>query len=239
MISLLPFGMTRLMRYAIYFAPCENSGLWQAGCRWLGRDAASDTEMEQPGVPGMESATVRELTTAPRRYGFHATLKAPFRLTGDASPGVFLATVADFARRRKPFRIPRLKVERLGSFLALQIEESCEDLQLLASDCVREFDPFRAAESASDQARRAEGLGVRQRAHLETWGYPYVMDQWRFHMTLTNALGDSQLSILKGFLGDWFARVVVEPVWVRDLCVYVETAPGSNLTIAGRFPLSG
>ena len=170
------------MRYAIYFAPRENSALWMAGCRWLGRDAINDAELEQPAVPDMEATIVRKLTVAPRRYGFHATLKAPFRLISVASPGVLLDAVADFANRHKAFYLPELKVGQFGSFLALQISEPCQNLQTLAAACVSEFDRFRAAESVSDQARRAKGLDERQRAHLENWGYPYVMDQWRFHI---------------------------------------------------------
>ena len=227
------------MRYAIYFAPRENSALWLAGCQWLGRDATNDAALEQPAVSDMEATIVRELTAAPRRYGFHATLKAPFRLIGGTRPSVLLDAVADFANRHKAIYLPALKVGKLGSFLALHIPGSCEDLQMLAATCVREFDRFRVPESISDQERRAEGLDERQRAHLENWGYPYVMDQWRFHMTLTNALTNAQVPILEAFLGDWFAPVLAEPVSLQDLCVYVEPEPGSNFIIAGRFPLTG
>jgi hypothetical protein len=132
-----------------------------------------------------------------------------------------------------------MEVRKLGSFLALQMPVPCVDLQTLAAACVSEFDCFRAPESVSDKARRTKGLDERQRAHLDNWGYPYVMDQWRFHMTLTNALHDSQMGILENFLNDWFAPVLAEPVWVQDLCVYVEPEPGSNFSVAGRFPLKG
>lgn len=227
------------MRYAIYFTPRENSALWRAGCRWLGRDAIKDAELEQPDVPAVEAVIVRELTAAPRRYGFHATLKAPFRLISGTSEGVLLDAVTDFADRGKPFCLPDLIVGKLGSFLALQSCDSCEELQMLAAACVSEFDRFREPESVNDQARRADGLDERQRAYLENWGYPYVMDQWRFHMTLTKALPDSQLPILEGFLNDWFAPALAQPVWVQDLCVCVEPEPGCNFVVADRFPLKG
>lgn len=239
MISLLFLAFMSLMRYAIYFSPRESSALWLAGCHWLGRDAISGAELDHPAVPGMDAAIVHELTASPRRYGFHATLKPPFRLVSAASQNIFLEAVREFANCGKPFCLPRMEVRKLGSFLALRTVEICEELQQLSASCVKEFDHFRAAESAEEQARRADGLDQRQRAHLARWGYAYVLDQWRFHMTLTNTLAEPQLSVLKEFLRDWFAPVLDEPVWVEDLCVYTEPEPGSNFNIAARFPLRG
>jgi len=227
------------MRYAIYFAPRASSALWQKGCRWLGRDPVSGAELDQPVVPGMDAAAVHELTASPRRYGFHATFKPPFRLISGSDQDVFFDAVEDFAKQGKPFQLPGLKVGRLGSFLALQVEASCKDLQALAANCVREFDGFRAAETPEERVRRAEGLDARQRTYLARWGYPYVFDQWRFHMTLTNPIQDPQLSILEPFLNDWFASVLDEPAWVQDLCVYVEPEPDSHFIVAARFALEG
>ena len=227
------------MRYAIYFSPRESSPLWQAGCHWLGRDAISGAELRQPAVPGMDRASVHELTASPRRYGFHATLKPPFQLVTGISPDTFFDAVAEVANRSRPIRIPRIQVLKLGSFLALQTASTCKELQVLADDCVSKFDRFRAQESAEEQARRSTGLDESQRAHLARWGYPYVMDQWRFHMTLTNALKEPQLSVLEEFLENWFAPVLADPIWVQDLCVYVEAQPGSDFNVAARFALTG
>jgi putative phosphonate metabolism protein len=227
------------MRYAIYFAPRESSALWRAGCHWLGRDAISGAELHQPAVPDMQAETVRELTASPRRYGFHATLKPPFRLVNGSSQSDLLDAVADVANRRKPFPLPELEVNRLGSFLGLQITEPCEPLEELAAACVSELDRFRAPDSAEALARRSIGLDRCQRAHLARWGYPYVMDQWRFHMTLTNTLLEPQSDLLKHYLNDWFAAALVEPVWVQDLCVYVEPEPGGQFNVLARFPLKG
>ena len=227
------------MRYAIYFAPRENDALWRAGCRWLGRDPVNGAMLDHPVVPNMSAADVSELTVSPRRYGFHATLKPPFRLVSGIAPNAFFDAVTDFANRRRPFQLPRLQVQRLASFLALQAAEPCQELHLLAADCVKEFDEFRAAESDDERVRRGEGLTEPQRAHLVRWGYPYVMDQWRFHMTLTDKLPASRVLPLEHFLTDWFAPVLEDRVWVQDLCVYVEPDPGRHFKLAARFPLGG
>lgn len=227
------------MRYAIYFAPRESDALWRVGCQWLGRDSVNGAVLDQPVVPGMSAADVSELTASPRRYGFHATLKPPFRLVSGTTPNDFFDAVTAFANQRSQFQLPRLLVRRLASFLALQAAAPCQELHVLAADCVSEFDEFRAAESDEEQARRRAGVNERQRAHLVRWGYPYVMDQWRFHMTLTDKLPASRVLPLESFLTDWFAPALEESVWVQDLCVYVEPDPGRHFNLAARFPLGG
>ena len=67
-------------RYAIYFAPDKHSGGWEFGANWLGRDEHDNTVLPQPPLEGISPLELTRITQAPRRYGFHATLKAPFRL---------------------------------------------------------------------------------------------------------------------------------------------------------------
>ena len=67
-------------RYAIYYAPAAEDELYRAASAWLGRDVYTDTPLVRPAIAGMESLDLDALTSDPRHYGWHATLKAPFEL---------------------------------------------------------------------------------------------------------------------------------------------------------------
>ena len=137
----------------------------------------------------------RELTSDPRKYGFHATLKAPFALAPGKSEGELTAACADFARTPRPIPVIAPVVRSISGFIAVVPAEPSDELEQLAADCVRAFDPFRAPLTPEDRARRKpERLTPRQRAYLDRWGYPYVMEEFRFHMTLTGRLRRSGAS---------------------------------------------
>ena len=155
-------------RYAIYWLP--DGGLGRAGADWLGWDARSGR--------GTGSGTARG---APVRYGFHATIKPPFRPADDAEGLVDAAR--GLAARLAPVDLGRLSVRRLDGFLALvpQIGPNA-----LAAAVVEGLDGFRAPPREDELARRrAAGLTAAQDALLARWGYPYVMDEFRMHLTLT------------------------------------------------------
>lgn len=167
-------------RFAIYYtAPATE--LAARGAGWLGYDIATGDLCEQP-------EGLSELTDTPSRYGFHATLKPPFYLADGQS-------LADLARAARTltlalpaFELPALHVSGLGRFLALTTTDT-PALHALAAACVQELDSFRAPPSDAELARRrSKGLTDRQEALLARWGYPYVLDEFRFHMTLTDRL---------------------------------------------------
>lgn len=226
------------MRYAIYFSPPEDSNLWKTGCQWLGRDPLQMRMLEQPGVPGLSARTVLALTERPRRYGFHATLKPPFSLISGETRENLFAALSEFAHERHAFPLPQLQVGDLGGFLALRIRQPCRDLDNLARECVSRFDRFRRQPTRAEFARRCRGLDARQRDLLERWGYPYVMDQWRFHMTLTGPLPGTQAGAITGFLSRWFEPALREPLWVTDLCVFIEEEANGEFRLGARFPMA-
>ena len=156
-------------RYAIYWLP--DGALGRAGADWLGWDARSGRG---------------DGTAAPVRYGFHATVKPPFRL-GEGRDEAGLAEAARvLAGRQAPVDLGRLRVARLGRFLALVLERNPGRL---AAAMVEGLDAFRGPappdETARRRAARAAGLTPAQDALLARWGYPYVMDEFRMHLTLT------------------------------------------------------
>ena len=90
-------------------------------------------------------------------------------------------------------------MNRLGSFLALTPTMPEAELSAFAGLCVRAFEPFRAPLSDTDiERRRKSGLTPKQDGYLTGWGYPYIFDEFRFHMTLSNKLEDeAQAAVLK------------------------------------------
>src|SRR6188472_959129 len=107
------------MRYAIYFTPPQDSPLTRLAAGWLGRDAFSGSTVAPPPVTGLTPAEIAFHTAAPRRYGFHATLKAPFLLAPNETEASLVDALAEFAGHVEPFMIPRLAIGQIDRFFAL------------------------------------------------------------------------------------------------------------------------
>jgi putative phosphonate metabolism protein len=185
-------------RYAIYFAPDATSPLARFGAEWLGYDVAAGVTVAQPAVPGIAPERLSAMTVEPRRYGFHATLKPPFALAQGSDAASLNAAVAALAGRVPAFAAPRLCLARISGFWALTLSEPCAAMDQLAAVCVSDLDRFRAPPPAEELARRRSArLSDAQEMLLDRWGYPYVMGEFRFHMTLTARL-DPVESVLAG-----------------------------------------
>jgi hypothetical protein len=87
-------------RYAIYFVPPADSDVYRFGAGFLGYDCYTGADLGHPQDMGVEASTWAELTREPRKYGFHATLKAPFHL----SPAFAESDIAAELRRLPPSR---------------------------------------------------------------------------------------------------------------------------------------
>jgi putative phosphonate metabolism protein len=223
-------------RYAVYYAPPPGSPLKRLADAWLGRDPDRDERVSFPVVDGITPERLQEITAAPRHYGFHATLKAPFVLAPDMEAAGLMGDVEAFAMNQRPRRV-RLEVGELAGFLALVPAEPAPALDRLAAECVREFDRFRAPPSEEERARRRpEGLSDKERAHLDRWGYPYVMDCYRFHMTLTGPLEEPERGRVKAILEHALAPYLAEPLVVNELALFTQTHRVAPFRVAGRFP---
>ncbi|MEE4298125.1 MAG: DUF1045 domain-containing protein, partial [Pseudomonadales bacterium] len=161
------------------------------------------------------------LTRRPRRYGFHATLKAPFEPAGPDVEAALLDSVEAFARRRSPFEV-RFEVAPLGDFMALRLAETSTAMKELHWDCVRALDAHRAPISDADVARRRKGrLTPEQDAFLLQWGYPYIFDQFRFHMTLTSRIAcRSSQEPIRAALAELFAPHTETPHLVEGIALF-------------------
>lgn len=219
------------MRAAIYFTPAQDDPLTVEAARWLGRDAFDGTATRAA------DPAIDVLVTDPARYGFHATLKAPFRLMDGRSIDILDAALADFAETLDAVPLGKLSLTRIGGFLALTPVASNE-LAALEDDIRKAFELFRAPLSEADIARRKpDHLNERQRENLRQWGYPHVGADFRFHMTLTNSLDEPELSRTDDRLRSDFARVLERPVTVDALALFVEPAPGAPFIIHSRHSL--
>lgn len=214
-------------RVALYYAPEENDPLWRRGCAWLGRDPEAGVPLPQPDISGIAA-----YTADPCRYGFHATLKPPMRLTGTLDH--FLSDVENFAARRQVFALPPLAVTRIGQFLALCPAAPSPELHNLADACVIELDAHRRPEDEAARAKRAAGRTESQRRNLERWGYPLVMEDWLFHMTLSNSIENNPL---QPEAEQFFADILRLPRNVESLSVFVESDPGTPFQLLKRFKL--
>ena len=229
------------MRYAIYFAAAADDQLMQLGNSWLGRNPFSGTPLPQPSLAGLSSETFRELTSSPRRYGFHGTLKAPFSLHADAREADLLQACEDFAGSIAPYEIQGLSVNRLGKFLALTPDRTEPSLSAFASLCVRRFEDLRAPLSEADlERRRQSNLTPKQDAYVEAWGYPYIFDEFRFHMTLSNKLDDEgQAGLLTAAATSHFDAVTSRLRICSSFALYVEPERGAPFDVHTLFDLTG
>jgi hypothetical protein len=201
----------------------------------LGRDAVSGAALPQKPVAGVDIA---EITADARGYGFHATLKPPFRLQGDVRAA--LQSAREFAERTAPFALPPLHITDLDGFLALREATPCPPLQALADGCVAALDAHRAPPTEAEIARRKpENLSPLQREYLAAWGYPYVFAEWRFHMTLTRRLTPAEKAIILPAVTEALGDAPGLGRSVADICVFAQAAPGAPFTILERLTLRG
>jgi putative phosphonate metabolism protein len=223
-------------RYALYWTPPPGSVLAQLGESWLGRDAATDRILAQPALPGFTDDEIMRLTAEPRRYGLHATLKPPFRLAAGHTEADLEASLAAFTGKQPSVRAAALRIRQLDGFLALTPETPSAAINGLAAQCVEAFDCFRAPPEAEELARRRQSkLTPTQEENLRRWGYPYVMEDFRFHITLSGTLERTTAQRLLPLLAAHFAPAMAEPLAIGEIALFIEFAPGAPFRIIRHF----
>ncbi|PBB90955.1 hypothetical protein CK215_19815 [Mesorhizobium sp. WSM3864] len=220
------------MRYAIYFTPRQDEPLARIAANWLGRYPFGAPTRPVEGVGDLSAAEVAFHTASARRYGFHATLKAPFRLAPSETEASLRAALDDFAEATPPVVIPRLVVGQIDGFFALVPESPFEPLNSFAGAVVRAFDRFRAPLTEAEIERRSpDSLKPDEFRNLCQWGYPYVFETFRFHMTLSGRVGPQESPRLRAAIDSLFADVLQRPVPVDALTLFVETEPGAPFMV--------
>lgn len=230
-----------LPRYALYYAPRAEEALAIAASRWLGRNADTGEARDIVPVSGLSHERLSAIVADPRLYGFHGTLKPPIALVEGVTERDFVEAVGSFAATQRQIDVPAVVLAELHDFLALVPADRCAALQDFSDRCVVEFDEFRRpADEAELARRRAAGLTQRQEDLLLRWGYPYVLEQGRFHLTLTGRVPDAQeRGLVLDELRRRFMAFLDRPLAVRDLCVFRQPATGRPFTVLARFRLGG
>jgi hypothetical protein len=225
-------------RYAIYFAPGHDAPLHALGSRWLGRDSIKGNMIEQPVVPGMTTSRLSAVTAAPRGYGFHATLKPPFHLKPGQVPKALLEASQALAQKHEPYEV-NFVLRQFSDFFALMQGQSKVATQALAAAAVSELDGFRAlpGERELDRHRQA-GLSGAQESLLQRWGYPFVMNEFRFHMTLSQRItNDAEADVMRTTLQLHFQKILECPQWIDAITVFRQDQCGAPFVQVERFPL--
>ena len=222
-------------RVGVYYAPQPDDPLYVDAATWLGRDPGNNAPTPQPDLPDIAA-----ITAEPRLYGFHATLKPPMRLADGSQWSDVLHAATELANRIAPFALPTLAVSDVFGFLALRETEPCPALHALADACVTQLDPLRAPPTEAElERRRRAGLTPQKDAMLVRWGYPYVLETWFFHLTLTRRLTAAEKAIYQPAVERYLARAIAVPRHVQDICLFVQPAPGAPFVIAERLKLRG
>lgn len=224
--------MPGFTRYAVYYLPPPGP-LATFGAHWLGWDVQAGRAVAQPDVPG-----IGRITGQPRKYGFHATLKPPFRLAPGGDAAALGAALDALTGRMAPALCDGLQADRLGRFLALRPVGDVAAIAGVAAGIVEGIDHFRAPPDRDELARRRKArLTPAQDALLTRWGYPYVMEEFRFHMTLTGPLARDEADTVRAHL-DARLPPLPAPFVLDQVALVGEQADGTFREIS-RFFLRG
>jgi hypothetical protein len=220
-------------RVAIYAAPSIDDLWWERGSHWLGRCAFHRRGLPLPVIDGLDPTMIQALTAEPRRYGWHATLKAPMRLAPHVSLAHVRDSVAELCSRHGAIDLPDLQVTRLGGFLALCLEQPPPTLGALADDCVRSLQPLAAPLTEKELARRrSRPLTPEEDALMLAWGYPWVLQRFRFHFSLTGSLKDTpehQVTAVEQLARSHFAGL--PPLRLGHVSIFVEPQAGADFVL--------
>ncbi len=226
-------------RYAIFFSPLPGTQPAQIGASWLGRDIDTESAMMRAHQPGLSLERAVRIVAEPRRYGFHATLRAPFQLAEGVDQKAITDLTALLAARFAPVTIPSLVLKQISDFVALVPAAPCPAIDAIAAACVKATDPLRAPIDRSETRRRqAAPLTERQTLLLTRWGYPYVMEEFQFHMTLAGPLDVSEISEVRPVLENHFKPLIGQSMRVDALSLFHQPGRDRSFQRVGIFPLN-
>lgn len=227
-------------RFAIYYAPGAAEPLWAKAAEWLGRDPLTGATIDGP-LAGTTRDALFDRSVSARRYGFHATLKAPMALAAGKARAELEDTLDAFAGGTEPVAIGKLKLQLIDGFLALIPAEQTAELTDFAAEVVEAFEPFRALPSAAERERRLKGghLSPRQVELMDRFGYPYVFEQFRLHMTLTDRLPETEREAYTRAAAAHFGALAEAETVLDRLVLFHEPEAGAPFVRLGDFMLSG
>lgn len=228
-------------RCAVYFVPEVHGDWWHAGSQWLGRCAASGAAYEPLDIPGIAPFEFQALTADPRRYGWHATLKAPFTLAAGQSLDDLREAVKTLTKRLPAFDLPPLRVSDQGGFLALRPEGELSRLNETAAACVQELHPLVQPLNDAELARRRQApLTPEQDRLLLAWGYPWVLGQFQFHLSLSGPLNKCSPVVKAALFRAAQARFETLPMCrFSSMALFIESHAGADFELLETMDLQG
>jgi putative phosphonate metabolism protein len=231
--------MTDFPRYAIYYVPSAAAPLARFGAELLGYDAFTGRDVAFPAAVVAPFPDWPAWTGDPRKYGFHGTLKAPFALAPEQDEAALIAACNGFAASRRAIPAITPVVQAISGFIAVVPAVPGAELNALAQDCVEAFDRFRAPMTPADRARRKpEALTSRQRDQLDRFGYPFVRDDFRFHLTLTGRLPRDRSAAVLSMLQARFAAMELTMLLIDRLAVFRQDSASARFRIVHEVALT-
>ena len=224
-------------RYAIYWLPAPDSPLAAFARHWLGGDPETGMPHAARELYGLDADLVERATASPRRYGCHATIKAPFRLRDGASEADLSAALGRFCARRRRAAGGMLRLHRLSRYIALTFADTRAEIDWLADECVTHFDSFRAPLSEADRARRAHDLSAVASRNLEQFGYSDIFSRFLFHITLAGPLEPTDAARVEAALAPAIEPFTREPFTLDDLCLCGDPGQGGLFKVLSRHAL--
>ncbi len=219
-------------RFAVYHLP--DGALGDFGAAWLGWDVRAGAAVAHTD----DLSDAAGVAQTPRRYGFHATLKAPFRLAQGREVQELALALRMICDRLAPFAL-ELAPSRDWGFAALRPRHQPPELIALESSVVTRLDEFRAPLNTEEyDRRRPDALPAQARKHLDHWGYPFVLDLFSYHLTLSGALAPEAAGTLLAELSPRLAPLIAAPMPVAAAALVGEDEAGFFHLIE-EFPLRG
>lgn len=220
-------------RYAIYYVPSNNL-FYKLGSSWLGWDTISGQPASQPETDS--AVNIQKITEAPRKYGLHATIKAPFRLGNNVNALELERQLEILCGSIKPIEF-KLKLSELSGFFALTPTVKNTEIRNLHTKVVRKLDYFRAQPTKEEIIKRRENqLTSEQDQNLIKWGYPYIFEDFYFHITLTGKIPEDLRNKVKDEIENFFQPVLQQKINLSELALVGEATDG-NFYVLRQMPL--
>ena len=225
-------------RYAIYYTPPAKDYLTRFAATWFGWDAYLGVTVAHPVFCNL-TCDIKEITSTPSKYGLHGTLKPPFSLAPNRSVDELCSSIFKIAKSVKKFEIPSIDLTILGGFIAIVPTVKSNTMHSLAKKCVKDLDGFRVTESIENlKKRRAVGLTSSEENNLLKWGYPYVLDDFRFHLTLTSKLLPDVSSNVFSVLSSELQTVLTAPLLIGKISLVGEHNMHGKFEVIEEFSLA-
>lgn len=193
--------MKKYSRYAIYYAPPKESNLEEFGRYWFGWDPLNAKLINNKqrinylngfGIKNLKNIDKNVLIA--KKYGFHGTLIPPFKLNKNYSTNLLFKKTEDIAKKFKKFKFYKFKLKKINNFYAFVQNKKNNNINKLSNRLVRELFKFRSPLTKKEIDRRNPSkLSKLQLNILHKWGYPYLMSEFNFHMTLASEVTGNKL----------------------------------------------